>query len=103
IARRSRDYVEVVLVIIEIRMFPSQIVFDSTAAQVRAGDRVGNGAIARDHANVAGTIDKNAIAGEEIIAFIELGAEGLEKLLQLPDKIPPHIPHLPPHPRISTS
>ena len=71
--------------------------FDSAAAQVRAGERIGNGAIGWDHANVAGAIDKNAIAGEEVIAFIELGAKGLEKLFQLRDKIRGQIADLSAH------
>ena len=39
--------VEVVLLVVEIRMFPAQIVIDAAAAQVRAGEAVGNRAILR--------------------------------------------------------
>ena len=75
--------------------------FDSAPAQIRARKRIGDGAIAWDHTNIAGAIDKNAIAREEVVALIELGAEGLEKLFQLRDKIRGQIADLSAHASIT--
>ena len=48
IARAADDDFEVIFLVIEIGMFPAQIVFDAAAAQVRAGKRVGDGAISAE-------------------------------------------------------
>src|SRR5439155_12301200 len=91
---RSGHHFEVVLIVIEVRMFPPQIVFDSTATQVRPRKRVSDGTIARDHSDVACAIDKNAIAGEEVVAFIEFRAKRLEEFSQLRNEIRRQIANL---------
>ena len=48
-------------------MGPPQIVLDAAAAEIRAGERVGDRAVFRDDANIAGAIDENAVAGQECL------------------------------------
>ena len=83
VARGADRDLEIVFFVIEIRMLPAQIVIDAAAAQVRAGEAVGDGAIFRDHADVARAIDEDAIPREEVIDFVELRDEVVEKLAQL--------------------
>ena len=54
-------------------MFAPQIVFDAAAAQIRAGKRVSDGAIFRNHTDVPGSIDKDAIPRQQFVAFVRLG------------------------------
>ena len=63
IACAADDHVEIVLVVVEIRMFAAQIVFDSAAAQVWAGNRIRDRALLRDDADVFCAIDKNLDSG----------------------------------------
>ena len=67
IARAPDRDLEIVLLVIEIRMFAAQIVLDAAAAQIRAGERVGDRALLRDDADVAGAIDEDAIARQQLV------------------------------------
>src|SRR5438067_1674093 len=94
IACRAGHYLEVILIIIEIRMLPPQIVFDAAATQIWARKGIRNNAIARNYSDIAGAIDKNAIAGEEVVAFIKLRAKCLEEFSQLRNEIRRQIANL---------
>src|SRR5437870_3798589 len=78
-------------------MFASQIVFDSAATQVRAGEGVRSRALLRDDADVSGSIDKNSVACKQLIAFIETWAEGIEEFFKLGNEILREIADLPAH------
>ena len=86
IARAADHDIEIVLLVIEIGMFAPQIVLDAAAAQIRAGKRVGDRAIFRDHADVFRAIDEDAIAREQFVDLIELRNEIIEKLFELRDE-----------------
>src|SRR2546423_8289840 len=60
---------EIVVLVIEIRMFAPQIVLDSAAAQIRSRKRIRNRAIFRDHTDVFCSIDKNFVPSQQLIAF----------------------------------
>jgi len=77
-------------------MLPPQIVFDAAATQIWARKGIRNGAIARNYSDIAGAIDKNAIAGEEVVAFIKLRAKRLEEFSQLRNEIRRQITNLSP-------
>src|SRR5437870_340188 len=76
-------------------MFASQIVFDSAATQVRAGEGVRSRALLRDDADVSGSIDKNSVACKQLIAFIETWAEVTEEFFKLGNEILREIADLP--------
>ena len=61
-------------------MFAAQIVFDPTAPQIRSGKRVGNRAVFCNDGDVLRSIDKDAIAREQLIAFIEARNKFVEEL-----------------------
>src|SRR5580765_2940029 len=65
IASAADDNLEVILLVIEIWMFPPQIVFDAAPAQIRSGHGVSNGAIARNHGHVLRSINEDAVACQE--------------------------------------
>src|SRR5262249_8364625 len=86
IARASDDHVEIVLIVIEVRMFAAQIVFDSTSPQVWPRNRIRDRALFRDHADVFCAIDKNLVPGQQPVAFIETRAKLVEEFIKLGDK-----------------
>src|SRR5262249_61766028 len=61
ISRAADDHVEIVLVVIEIRMFAAQIVFDSTAPQGWARNGMCDRALFGDDADVFCAIDINLV------------------------------------------
>src|SRR4051794_36730142 len=67
-------------------MLPAQIMFDAASAQIRPGKRVGDRAVARNHANIFGSIDENAVPGQELVDFVELWDEVVQKFAQGRDK-----------------
>src|SRR4029077_2946645 len=75
-----------VLVVIEIGMFPAQIVLDSTSPQVRSGNRIRDRALLRDDADVFCAIDKNLVPGQQPVAFVETRTKVVEKFFELGDK-----------------
>ena len=87
ITGRSDDDIKVILVVVKIRMFSSQIMLDATSAKVWTGKGVSDGTIARNDPDVLGSIDKDAIAREEAIAFLQAWREALEKGIELWNKI----------------
>src|SRR5262249_47208544 len=64
-------HVEIVLLVIEVWMFTSQIVRDPAAAQIRPRNGISNDSLFRDHVNVLRSIDKNAITREQFIAPVQ--------------------------------
>src|SRR5262249_35839683 len=73
---------EIVLFVIEIRMFPPQIVLNPAAAEVWSGKGVGDRALFGDDANVFGSIDKDTIAREQFVHLIQRWPELIEKIAQ---------------------
>ena len=53
---------------------------DAAAAEIRARERVGDRAVFRDDANVAGAIDEDAIARQQLVDLVELRDEIVEEL-----------------------
>src|SRR5206468_9774013 len=86
VACAADDHVEIVLVVVEIRMFAAQIVFDSASPQVWSGNRVRDRALLRDDADVFCAIDKNLVPGQQAIAFVETGTKVVEEPFELGDK-----------------
>ena len=81
-------------------MFAPQIVFDPAAPQIWPGKRVGNRAIFCNDADVLRSIDKDAIAREQFIAFIEARDKFVEKLPELRNEILGQIANLSAHARV---
>src|SRR5262249_17754582 len=100
IACAADHHIEVVLVVVEIRMFAAQIVFDSTSAQVWPGNRVRDRALFRDDADVFCAIDKNLVPGQQPVAFIETRSKVIEELFELRDKGFRKVADLPTHSRV---
>ena len=76
---------------------------DPASAQIWARKGIRNSAIARNYSEIASAIDKNAIAGEEIVAFIELRAKRLEEFSQLRNEIRRQIANLSPNASVTGS
>ena len=83
-------------------MFASQIVFNPAASQIRPGKRVGNRAIFCDDTDVFRSIDKDAIAREQFIAFIEAWDKFVEELINLRNEILGKIANLSAHARVGS-
>ena len=52
----------------------AQIVIDAAAAQVRAGEAVGDGVFLRDDADVLGAVDEDAVAREQRVDLVDVAA-----------------------------
>src|SRR5262249_2859074 len=77
---------KIVLFVVEVRMFAPKIVLHTAAAQIWSRERIGDGARFRNDANVTGPIDKDLVAGQQAIDFIQLRNEPVEKGFQLWDE-----------------
>src|SRR5262245_42968415 len=100
IARGADDHLEIVLVVIEIRMFAAQIVFDSTSSQVWSRDRVRDRALLGDDADVFCAIDENLVPGQQSVAFVETRTKVVEEFFELRNKTFWKIANLPTNARI---
>ena len=67
---------------------------DPAAPEIRPRERVGDRALARDHADVARPINEDAVAGEKPVDLVELRDEIVQKFLQLRDECFRQIPNL---------
>src|SRR5438034_6975198 len=86
IASTIEAHVEIVLVVVEIRMFAAQIVFDSASPQVWPGNRIRDRALLRDDADVFCAIDENLVSGQQPVAFIETRTKVAEEFFEFRDK-----------------
>ena len=102
IACTANHHVEVVLAVIEIRMFPPQIVFDPASAQVWAGEGISNRALLRDDANVPGAIHENFVPGQQPVALVQARLEIVEEFFQLWNELLRQITDLPAHARVGS-
>src|SRR5215470_7210324 len=100
IARGADDHLEIVLVVIEIRMFTAQIVFDSTSSQVWSRNRIRDCALLGNHSDVFCAIDKNLVPGQQPVAFVETRTKVVEKFIELWDKAFWKIADLPANSRV---
>src|SRR5256714_15045749 len=82
IASAADDDIEIVFLVVEIRMFATQIVVDATSPQVRTRERVSDRAITRDHADVPRAIDEDTVTRQQFVDFVELRNEIVEKFLK---------------------
>src|SRR5205085_8100837 len=80
IPRATDHYIEVVVLVIQVRMFSSQVVVDAATAEVWARQRICNRAILGNHSDVFRPVDKDPNAGEQLVDFVQLSAEVVEKL-----------------------
>src|SRR5215510_6073726 len=87
--------VEIVLVVVEIRMFTAQIMFDSAPPQVWPRNRICDRALLGDDADVCCAIDKNLVSGQQPVAFVETRTKVVEEFFELWDKRLRKIPDLP--------
>src|SRR5205823_2058440 len=87
-------------VVVEVRMFAPQIMFDPASAQIRPGERISNRALLRDYADVFGSIDKNLVARQQSVALVQTRLEIVEEFLQLRDETLGQIADLSAHARI---
>ena len=100
IADCSYGDLEIVVLVIEIRMFAAEVMLYSRTAQVRTGKRVGNRVLLRNHPDVLAAIDKDSIPGQELVHFLDDRLESSEELAQLWYEGLGQITRLAPHPRI---
>src|SRR4029077_16893604 len=76
----------IVLIVVEIRMFTAQIVFDSTSPQIWPGNRIRDRALFRDDSDVFCAIDKNLVSGQQPVALVKTRGKVVEEFFELGDK-----------------
>src|SRR3954463_10138198 len=85
IAHRTNRDIELQLIVNEIGMRFAQVVIDAATTKIRASHPVINRDLFRQYTDIAGTINEDAVAGQQLLRFVEVDDHILEKLSTLVD------------------